>query len=106
VLSSEVLWSSREVVWRAGKSAPPREDGLVRRGVEEALGDWEGKFKIMIPLEEGKKAGRSTVSLREYRVVWKLEVGESLVLSSFRSFLFSLARFPCLRSRSLPLSPS
>ncbi|KAL7409686.1 hypothetical protein BDY24DRAFT_402634 [Mrakia frigida] len=74
VVTSEVLWSSSTVVWRAGESAPPREDGLVSRGVEEALGDWEGKFKVVIPVEEGKKAGRSSVSLREYRVVWRLEV--------------------------------
>lgn len=78
------------MVWRAGESAPPREDGLVSRGVEEALGDWEGKFKVVIPVEEGKKAGRSSVSLREYRVVWRLEVGESLSKSRLFPFLPSL----------------
>lgn len=97
MLSSEVLWSSREVVWRAGKSAPEREDGLVARGVEEALGDWEGKFKIVIPVEEAKRVGRSTVSLREYRVVWKLEVGESSLVCSVQALsdpsFFSLAPF-------------
>lgn len=99
VVGEEVLWSSTQVVWKARGSAPPREDGLVQRLAEQLFGDWEGKFKIVVPIEEGKKLGRSSVSLKEYRVVWQVQVGESLVslVSQPSPFMMSLACFGILK---------
>ena len=74
VVASETLWASEPTtIWAAPDGA-----------AETTLADWEGKFNVGVPVDAGRDKGRSTVSLKEYRVVWKLEVGEWTKLVLFR----------------------
>lgn len=64
-VATELLWGSQPTtLWTA------------HGGETDGLGDWQGKFDLTIPVDAARDKGRSTVSLREYRVVWKLEVGQ------------------------------
>ncbi|OWZ54726.1 hypothetical protein C356_01787 [Cryptococcus neoformans c45] len=75
------------------------------------VGDWDQQFKMAIPIEAATQ-GRSTMCIREYKVVWRMEVAiehkpiHYVGTSITKAFALNLQNHQAPPSRPLSPSPS
>lgn len=82
VVSSRSLWESEpRVVWQPSQG---------REWEELELGTLERTpFELTVGVQDGRRFGRSSVTLREYKCVWKLEVQGTCPSLNLFGYLFS-----------------